>query len=336
SLTEFETAGGIASDNCGLETFILLGEVITGECPTIITRTYQVADSCDNSAECQHIIMVNDITSPTIACPGDLEAVCSIEEQPPYTTLVDFMAAGGDTLDNCGIDESSFTLLSEVSDGNSCPEVVTRTYQIADLCGNVNICIQTITIDDEELPTITCPPNDTIEKMSDLPPRYQTLPEFIAAGGSASDNCGIEEFNYLGQTVTGHCPRIIRRTYEVVDSCGNFDQCEHEIIHDDTIAPQITCPPDTLVECYEDIPDPLLTIEEFEAAGGTVEDNNGIEEFEFTGQTEYGTCPRVIQRTYFVKDSCNNTATCIHTITQEDTTAPVISCPDTLNFECPI
>ncbi|MCK4679030.1 MAG: HYR domain-containing protein, partial [Bacteroidales bacterium] len=333
--TEFVTAGGSATDNCGIDetTFTLTDEQITGNCPTIVTRTYQVADSCENIDECTQTFIVNDTIPPEITCSSDVAVECYIDVPIVYTDYSEFTTAGGSANDNCGIVDTSFALQSETQDGE-CPRIITRIYEISDSCNNTSTCTQIITVHDITPPTIICPPNDTIEKMSDLPPRYHTLPEFIAAGGQADDNCGIEEFNYLGQSVTGHCPRIIRRTYEVIDSCGNFAQCEHEIIHDDTIAPQMICPPDTLVECYEDIPDPLLTIEEFEAAGGIVEDNNGIEEFEFIGQTVYGTCPRVIQRTYFAKDSCNNTTTCIHTITQEDTTAPVISCPDTLNFEC--
>ncbi|MCB9028084.1 MAG: hypothetical protein H6545_03075 [Bacteroidales bacterium] len=52
---------------------------------------------------------------------------------------------------------SSFTLLSEVSDGNTCPEVITRTYQIADHCGNLATATHLITIDDNVNPTLIAP-----------------------------------------------------------------------------------------------------------------------------------------------------------------------------------
>ncbi len=41
-----------------------------------------------------------------------------------------------------------FILVSEVSDGATCPETFTRTYSIADSCGNVTSCTQLVVIDD--------------------------------------------------------------------------------------------------------------------------------------------------------------------------------------------
>ena len=46
--------------------------------------------------------------NPTITCPGNLTAVCDITEQPAYADLDAFIAVGGSTSDNCGIDSASF------------------------------------------------------------------------------------------------------------------------------------------------------------------------------------------------------------------------------------
>ena len=105
-------------------------------CPEEVTRTYQVTDLCGNTATCEQILTIDDEEAPMMTCPADLTAVCNASEQAPYGSYAEFTAAGGSASDNCGLDELSFTLLSEVSDGNSCPEEVTRTYQISDLCGN--------------------------------------------------------------------------------------------------------------------------------------------------------------------------------------------------------
>jgi hypothetical protein len=40
------------------------------------------------------------------------------------------------------------------------------------------------------------------------------------------------------------------------------------------------------------------------------------------------TCPETITRTYKATDECGNTATCTQTITVDDTTPPVLDCPD--------
>ncbi|MCB9028083.1 MAG: hypothetical protein H6545_03070 [Bacteroidales bacterium] len=115
----------------------------------VLTRSLITAAT----ATATHLITIDDNVNPTLIAPASLTAVCDISEQPAYTTYAEFTAAGGTASDNCGIDEGSFTLLSEVSDGNTCPEVITRTYQIADHCGNSATATQLITIDDNVNPT---------------------------------------------------------------------------------------------------------------------------------------------------------------------------------------
>ncbi len=114
------------------------------------------------------------------------DAVCAISEQPAYTTYAEFTAAGGTASDNCGIDDGSFTLLSEVSDGNTCPEVITRTYQIADHCGNLATATHLITIDDNVNPTLTAPASLTAVCAISEQPAYTTYAEFTAAGGTVA------------------------------------------------------------------------------------------------------------------------------------------------------
>jgi hypothetical protein len=93
-----------------------------------------------------------------MTCPGDLVALLDINEHPAYTTYAEFMAAGGSANDNCAIDPASFMLISEVDNGSECPKVVTRTYQIADLCGNISTCEQLVVIEDFEPPTFNSAP----------------------------------------------------------------------------------------------------------------------------------------------------------------------------------
>ena len=47
--------------------------------------------------------------------------------------------------------------VSDVSDGNTCPEVITRTYSVTDACGNTINVTQTITVDDNTDPTASNP-----------------------------------------------------------------------------------------------------------------------------------------------------------------------------------
>ena len=56
--------------------------------------------------------------------------------------------------------------------------------------------------------------------------------------------------------------------------------------------------------------------------------------FSFVSQIASGSCPRTVTRTYSIKDSCNNLASCTQAFTVGDTTRPAISCPAAVTVEC--
>ncbi|HOW26109.1 MAG TPA: gliding motility-associated C-terminal domain-containing protein [Bacteroidales bacterium] len=340
----FIAAGGTATDNCDIDpdSFTLLDEVSDDNtCPETVTRTYQIADLCGNVATCTQAIIIHDLVPPVMACPAPVTAVCDISEQPPYT-FSQFTIAGGTASDNCGIDEDSFTWLNDVSDGQSCPEVIQRTYQVADLCGNVTSCTQTITIDDEIPPALSCPGPLTIEcEIADLPP-YPGFTAFIADGGMASDNCGIDEDTFYlvsQEEAPGDCPKIYTRTYGIADLCGNITTCTQTITVNDLIPPAITCPGPIEADCDIQEQQPYDSFAAFVNAGGSASDNCAINEDSFTwvndvsGSTD---CPKIMTRTYRIADMCGNTATCTQIVTIDDKIPPALACPPPVNAVCTI
>ena len=159
---EFTAGGGSATDNCTIieSSFVLQSETSdNNSCPETITRVYYIEDQCGNSTTCTETFTIDDSTPPGLVCPAGIATQCAITDVPPYADLAEFVADGGFALDNCEIDVNSFALTSEVSNGSSCPEIITRTYEIADICGNLSYCTQSITINDIIPPTITCPPS---------------------------------------------------------------------------------------------------------------------------------------------------------------------------------
>src|SRR5688572_24600220 len=82
-------------------------------------------------------------------------------------TLPAFTNAGGTVTDNCGVVASSFNLTQ--TDNGTCPRTLTRTYTIADSCGNTGQCVQTIMIDDITPPMITWPANVSFECIGSVP-----------------------------------------------------------------------------------------------------------------------------------------------------------------------
>ncbi|WP_321288844.1 hypothetical protein [uncultured Sunxiuqinia sp.] len=141
--------------------------------------------------------------------------LCSLIQLPPTSiTITEFYGIGGTATDNCNVFTISY---QDVSNNGNCPETITRTYTVSDNCGNVTTCTQTINLIDTTPPTITCPPDDSMEACNaDGIESLTTLPfstalttitstQLIAAGGTASDNCAINEITYIDDS-TGICP----------------------------------------------------------------------------------------------------------------------------------
>ncbi|WP_319479811.1 Ig-like domain-containing protein [uncultured Draconibacterium sp.] len=151
---------------------------------------------------------------------------------PPLDSLKQYLALNPDVevYSDWGLDTSSFNLDFVVivgSESEYCYEEI-RTYSIQDFGGNTLSATHRIIVDDDEEPTISCPPGFSVSDGIVPPPLDST--GFWAAGGSFDDNCGIVSFRHVSDVSDGKPnPETITRTYEVTDYCGNTAQCEQEI-----------------------------------------------------------------------------------------------------------
>ncbi|MBN1820177.1 MAG: gliding motility-associated C-terminal domain-containing protein, partial [Prolixibacteraceae bacterium] len=332
-LDSYVSAGAIVVDNCIIDSssFRLVSELRSGHCPTIITRLYEVSDVCGNAAQLIHTIIAYDFTPPEISCPPPITIQPEEPLPLPYQSVEEFINAGGTISDNCGIVDSSLIVISEISDNNTCPETIIRTYEISDSCNNKSTCEQAIIIWDTTPPEITCPESITVECMDDIPQAYSSVNEFISAGGIIADNFAYDEnsFRMNNETDDGnHCPKIVTRTYQIADLCNNISECIQYITVDDITDPILVCPGDTVIECYNDVPPPYSSLGDFVNAGGTASDNCGIVDESFTLISEdiNNTVPRVMIRIYEIADSCGNTGTCMMNLTINDSIPPHAVC----------
>jgi len=94
------------------------------------------------------------------------------------------------------------------------PGVYNVTLDVVDEQLNTNTCQVTVTVLDNTPPTVTPPPNLVVPNMLWVPPAS-------LLGVSVTDNCGVAQTNYLGQTAVGDSPRLITRAFEGVDIHGN-------------------------------------------------------------------------------------------------------------------
>ena len=114
-------------------------------CPESIIYTYSVTDDCGNQTLVTHEVLITDPIVPTASNPAAVNVECAGDVPAPDITVVT------DETDNQGVPVVAF--VSDVSDGNTCPEVITRTYSVTDDCGNTINVTQTITVDDITPPT---------------------------------------------------------------------------------------------------------------------------------------------------------------------------------------
>ncbi|MFG6688093.1 hypothetical protein ACGK9U_16095, partial [Mariniflexile sp. HNIBRBA6329] len=286
--------------------------------------TWTFTDSKNNVTSCTQDVVVTDNQAPTLTCPESLSAKCDISEQPAYATYAEFVAASGSSFDNCNINEASFTLLSEVSDGLSCPETVTRVYQIADMAGNTTSCTQLIIIDDEIAPIINTDNKDNVEIECGI-----TDPNALQnwlnnnAGATASDNCSnVTWTNNYGQDTNVKCDDgAITVTFTATDVCGNSSTTTATYLIKDTTPPSITVPEDVTIEC---------TADTSSAATGVATGDDDCSVVVITeSDTEEATCgnTKIITRTWTATDACDNKTSAVQTITVVDTTPPSLTVP---------
>src|SRR5205823_5857222 len=123
----------------------------------------RATDLCGNSATCSQSITVNDTNPPSITCPTNLTLNCASQVPAPNTNSVT-------TSDSCG-GPVTVTWQGDAISSSNCPGqyVISRTYRATDLCGNSATCAQTITINDTNPPSITCPTNLTASCPSQVP-----------------------------------------------------------------------------------------------------------------------------------------------------------------------
>jgi hypothetical protein len=315
------TGSATATDNCdGTPTIAFSDGFSGGSCPQngTITRTWTATDDCGNAASCIQLIVVTDNIPPAITCPPNVTIQCTASTAPANT--------GTATATDC--DPTPTITSSDVIVPGSCPQesTITRTWVATDDCGNSSSCVQTIFVDDSVPPSITCPPNVTIECSGSTDPGS-------TGTATASDNCdGTPTVGFTDVTVAGVCAQgiAITRTWVATDDCGNSSSCVQSILLDDIVAPQINCPPDVTIECT------ASTLPANTGSPTGTDNCDPTPTFTFADVTVAGACPqeRTITRTWTSTDDCGNSSTCIQIIFVDDSTPPVITCPPSVTISC--
>ena len=333
-------ANAVATDDCGGElTWSYTEGTWSDGCglTKAIRVTFFATDGCGNkSAGTTATFTIQDTTDPAFACPQDIHMPA--EEGKNYRMVTIAVPTVNEA---CG----TVTLVnSKTGTSNASGQypigTTEVTYTATDECGNTHTCSFTVTISDNQAPDLTCPSNITgIECKGDVPGIYATLAEFLAAGGTATDNQGIDpdSFRLLSETSDNKtCPETITRVYTISDNDGNTATCSQTITIDDVTLPHFTTVPvSKTVECDgygnpNDLGLWLVSAVATDNCGTPVVNHNYGE-----GNMLSDGCGATgaVTVTWTATDACGNESTTSATFTIVDTTAPDFAVPDNMTIQ---
>ncbi|MCI0489867.1 MAG: HYR domain-containing protein [Blastocatellia bacterium] len=180
---------------------------------------------------CSFTVTVNDTQSPSINCPAP---IVKSNDAGQCSAIVNFTATA---TDNCPIGVP----VCMPASGSSFPVgTTTVTCTVQDAAGNSKNCSFTVTVNDTQKPTITCPDDITAVGsvgQSTVVVNY-TAPS--VAAGTASDNCAVASVVCNPPSGSAFPLGTTTVTCTAADTSGNTAQCSFRVsvfdvcIEDDT------------------------------------------------------------------------------------------------------
>ena len=310
-----------ASDNCDTDVSISFTENITaGSCTDnyTITRTWTATDNCGNETSQTQTLTIQDTTDPVLSgVPADVTVECDAVPAPAQPVASD----------NCDVDVDLD--YEEVRTDGSCEDnyTLTRTWTATDNCGNTEVEVQVITVQDTTDPVLSGVPTDVTVECDAVP---------APATPTASDNCDTDVDIVFVENISNQICEdsyTITRTWTATDNCGNASTGTQVITVVDTTIPVLIGVPGNITAECDAIPAPAVIGVDIIASDNCDTDVTiTLDEIITPGSC---TDNYTITRRYTATDNCGNEAVAIQIVTVEDTTAPTISgVPADLTAEC--
>ncbi|MBI1224885.1 MAG: HYR domain-containing protein [Bacteroidetes bacterium] len=230
------TSMASASDNCSDPADIVISQLpIAG---TVITDTTEImliaTDEAGLKDTCYFNVNFVDDTDPVVSCPADVTIGNDLGN---CTAIVSLVATA---TDNCGVSN----ITDDAPLGDEYPlGTTTVTFTATDINGNVASCQTTVTVNDTEAPTITCPADIS---MANDPGNCSAVVTWAAP--TAVDNCS--------GNITITCIPPSGTEFPVGDStvvciaedlAGNMDTCTFVVSVYDDEPLMLQCLPDTSI-----------------------------------------------------------------------------------------
>ncbi|NJW51453.1 HYR domain-containing protein [Salinimicrobium oceani] len=298
---------------------------------TLITETttitiFAVDDSGNESDKCTFQVVIKETPDTTKPVFSDCSASSKTVVNDPGTcgALVNYTIPQA-------TDESGVAPEIKLTTGPAPGEFfavgsTSVTYTATDGSGNTAECSFTITVTDNEVPTITCPPNITETAAIGETTKVvtYTLPSF-------GDNCpGSTMQQTLGLPSGSEFPvgETITNTFVVTDAADNIFTCSFTVTIEESVDEE-----DPVISC----PQPIISLTEEGACGAVIDyqfpsasDNSGTAVITKLSGPETGDflTVGVYNVVFEARDAAQNTSTCTLEITVKDEEPPVFTtCP---------
>jgi len=304
------TASGVnlgsptTNDNCGVKS-------ITNDAPanfplgnTVVTWT--VTDDSNNTQTATQTVTVNDNQKPSISAPANK----TLNTDNNNCTASGVNLGSPTTNDNCGVK----SIINDAPANFPLGDTVV-TWTVTDDSNNTQTATQTITVDDNQKPSISAPANKTVNTDTN----NCTASGVNLGSPTTNDNCGVASVtndapaNFpLGNTVV---------TWTVTDDSNNTLTATQTVTVNDNQKPSISAPANKTVNTDNN----NCTASGVNLGSPTTNDNCGVASITNDAPANFPLGNTVV--TWTVTDDSNNTQTATQTVTVNDNQKPSISAP---------
>ncbi len=219
-----------ATDNCPGATVMCSPNTGTSFPTGITTVTCTATDASGNTGQCTFSVTISDDDAPSITCPMP---VTQGTDAGQCTAVVNYSAPM--VSDNCS---GVGTPVCTPPSGSMFPKGVTTVgCSVSDMVGNSASCSFTVTVNDMQTPTITCPSaivtGNTAGQCSAV----------VTFAATAMDNCAGVGVMCAPGSGSSFAVGTTSVSCTATDASGNTASCSFTVTVNDTQAPTIVCPP---------------------------------------------------------------------------------------------
>ncbi|HEY9178642.1 MAG TPA: HYR domain-containing protein [Flavipsychrobacter sp.] len=304
-------ASPMATDNCGIDSFTSTHNPNDYFPVGTTAVTYKAKDIHGNTTSCSFNVTVVDNQAPSISCPAN---IIVNNDAGTCGAVVNYTAPTG--TDNCP--GASTTQIAGLASGSVFPVgSTTNTFKVTDAAGLSTTCSFTVTVNDVETPSVTCPSNISVNNDAGA---CGAVVNYIAPIGT--DNCAGVTTTQIAGLASGSLFPVgnTTNTFEVVDAAGNKTSCSFTVTVADAELPTISA-----VSITVNADNGACAATNVNLGTPTTGDNCGVSGTSNDGLASYPVGTTTVNWT--VTDIHGNTNSTTQTVTVIDNQNPTIACP---------